>query len=279
MANYAFDVVAQARALQNELHGSASSNSYAGMLKAAQGQYQKILGGYQKALRGQAASQRAINAGYNQLQANVLGGLAASGTARSQEIADYYTEQSGRAQQQLVDRGLGNTTVASSLGARYNLDQAKAQTDLADKLANTRAGYQSQLGLAGLGYRDQANRQRAAIQGQQLGYMGDWQRTLAGLGMQGMNMSSRGGGSYSGGGRYGGGIRSSGYNPYGPMGAALSDSLPATGEDRINMNLFAGGGLPMGGRSRPQTTYIGGGGELSDADYDAAIWDLAGGYA
>ncbi len=158
---------------------------YQGMIRQAQDSYKGIMAGYRNALSGQQRAQQGINQGYNRLQANVLGGLAGQGQARSQEIADYYTAQSGAAMQGLTNRGLGNTTIANSVGRGLAYDQTKAQNALRESVAGQQAQYQTQLGLAGLGYRGQANQQNTALLGQNLGYQGDWQGRLLGAGLQG----------------------------------------------------------------------------------------------
>jgi hypothetical protein len=52
-----------------------------------------------------------------------------------------------------------------------SLDQSKAQTALANQIAQLYAGYQSNLGLAGLNYQNQAAMQNTALNSQQLGWM------------------------------------------------------------------------------------------------------------
>ena len=270
----------QATARGGAGRGGAGGGNYGKMLADAQKQYSGILQGYQNTLRGQRQQQQQTMQGYNQLQSSVLGGLAGAGTARSQEIADQYTRQAGQAQQDLVNRGLGNTTVTSSVGRGYALDQSKAQNDLADQLRNQVAGYQSQLGLAGLGFRDQAGRQNTALQGARLGYQGDYQRQLGGWAMQGLGMEnqlrsqqmqnySRGGGG--GGGRgVGGGYKIGGGSPEGYR----------PGDEMVPNPLANPYFTPM---QRPETTWIGGGAlpvAQHGRDYTAGIhdWDLAGEY-
>lgn len=145
---------------------------YQSMLDAANQSYKDTLAGYQSALSGMQAQQAEISQGYNTLQANVLGGLAGASKAASQEVADRYAWLGGKTDQQLISAGLGNTTVRGAMARGVTLDHAKAQTDVANTFANTAAGYQTNLGLAGLGYRANALGQQSAWQGAQLGYMG-----------------------------------------------------------------------------------------------------------
>lgn len=170
---------------------TGAPTGYQDMLKKSQQQYAGIMAGYQNALAGQQKRSQRIAQGYNQLQAGVLGQLQGAGNARSQQIADYYTAQAGQQNQSLINRGLGNTTVASSVGRGLAYDQTKAQTALSNDVAQNFAKYQSELGLAGLGYRGQANQQRTGLLNAQLGYQGDWQKALLGAGMQGASLANQ----------------------------------------------------------------------------------------
>lgn len=182
-------------------------SNYQTYLQNADKLYKETLQGYQTALSGLQSQQADINAGYNTLQANVLAGLEGSSKSASQEVADRYTALSGRTTQGLINRGLGNTTVQGAMQRGISLDESKAQTDVQNKFAQTAAGYQTQLGLAGLGYRGQALQQQLGLQGAQLGYMGGYsqQQNQIGLGMAGAYNSSLGRGGGGGGGSVGGG--------------------------------------------------------------------------
>ncbi len=239
--------------------GSYSSSTktpdFAHLMKQAQQRESVILKGYQNALRGQQRQQRQTMQGYNALQANVLGGLAGAGTARSQELADTYTMESGKAQQDLISRGLGNTTLTSSVGARYAGDHAKQQTLLANELADTNARYQSQLGLAGLDFRGQAIRSNAQLQGQSLGYQGDYQKALGDWATRGLEMQSRGRNQYGGGGGGGRGVGG---------GYSIGGGPRERPQEDMIANPYYQGGLaqplaqPLVGGGGGQTTWISG---------------------
>lgn len=185
--------------------------NYEAMLNQAQSNYGNIMSGYQQTLAAQEQAQQGIQQGYNQLYGNVMGAISGIGRSQSQAIADQYAQQVGRSTQGLVSAGLGNTTVTSSVGRGLALDKAKADIALSNQLAQLKAGYMSQLGLAGLNYRNQAAMQNTALMGQQLGYGANYQRELGGWAMQGLGMDQqmrlaqmRGwGGGAGGGGNYG----------------------------------------------------------------------------
>lgn len=203
---------------------------YQSMITSANDQYQQTISGYQTALSGMQSQQQAISQGYNTLQASVLGKIEGTDAAQRQAIRDEYAMQSGKMQQSMINRGLGNTTVQGAMQRGLTLDESKAETDLSNKFAQTAAQYQSQLGLAGLGYRGNALKDQQALQQAQLGYMGQWgmkQADLA-LGYAGLNEQEqarlmRGYGGGGGGG--GGGSKSSGAYP----GAYGSHPVYSTG--------------------------------------------------
>jgi hypothetical protein len=259
-----------------------AGGNYQSYLNNANKIYGETLQGYQTALSGLQGQQAGINAGYNQLQANVLSGLEGSSASASQEVADRYTAMSGKATQDMISRGLGNTTIQSAVQRGIGLDESKAQTDVHNKFAHTAAGYQTQLGLAGLGYRGAALGQQLQLQGQQLGYMGSYsqQQNQLGLGFANAYNGSIGRGGGGGGGSSGGGgmaLRGAWGGPtsYGGGGGSLPWSA------QISKN-WAGGPTPGAGwTGAAYDAWMGngggGGGEASD--WNASDWGQFGDYA
>jgi hypothetical protein len=133
--------------------------------------YSNILGGYQTALQSQQAVQQGIQQGYATLSSNVLGTIQGIDASQRQAIRDQYAMQAGQTAQGLINRGLGNTTVANSMQRGVAADRAKADIALTNQTQQLNAGYQSNLGLAGLNYANQANTQNTALRSQQLGWM------------------------------------------------------------------------------------------------------------
>jgi hypothetical protein len=182
--------------------------NYESMYNQSMGLYGGILGGYASALQQQQAAQQNVMAGYNNLQSTVLGGLAGQGQARSADLAANYTMRQGREMQNLISRGLGNSTIQSSVTRGLAFDEQRAQNSLAEDVARQNAEYQSRLGLASLGYQAQAAQQNMALLGQQLNYQSGWQSNLLGSSLQGMGredayrnqmINRLGGGGISGG--------------------------------------------------------------------------------
>lgn len=164
---------------------------YASMLKSAQSSYQAMINGYNTALSNQSSAQQAVEGGYSQLYHDVLSGIKDVGTSQSQAIADTYAQKSGSAMQGLINSGLGNTTVQSSVGRGLTLDEQKAQIALANQTSQLYAGYQSQLGLAGLNYRGQAIQQNSQLQSQQLGAMGQMAQSEGNWALQGYSIDAQ----------------------------------------------------------------------------------------
>ena len=138
------------------------NQQYQTALNQQNSNYQNILGQYaqnQAAVQGQVGN---VAQGYGQLSRQVLSSIQNIGASQSQAIQDVYAQQQGALNQQLVSRGLGNTTVVGSMQRGLTLDSQKAQIALANQIAQLYAGYQSQLGGAGL----QAQLQGAGLQAQ-----------------------------------------------------------------------------------------------------------------
>lgn len=151
--------------------GSAYSSAYNSALQQNQQMYGNILSGYQNVLANQGQAQQQISGGYGALANQVQQGIQGITASQQQAIQDVYAQQMGQQQQGLINAGLGNTTVQGAMARGLTLDEQKAQIALANQQAQLQAGYQSQLGLAGLGYQNQAIQQNTAQANNQLGFM------------------------------------------------------------------------------------------------------------
>ena len=145
--------------------------SYQAALQQNQAMYNNILGGYQQLMGNQQAAQQPIIQGYANLKTEVLGDIKGIDASEKQAIMDAYAQQSGGAQQSLINRGLGNATISDSVQRGLGLDQQKAQIALQNQMAQLTAGYASNLGQAGLNYQNQANMQNTALGQSQLNFM------------------------------------------------------------------------------------------------------------
>lgn len=112
---------------------------------------------YANALRLNSTNYSNILKGYQGLTSSVLGNIKGMGESAQQDITDQYAMLGGQQAQQLVSRGLGNTTVAQSVQRGLGYDQAKARTGASNQFANTYAGYQSNLGQSQLNWMNSVN--------------------------------------------------------------------------------------------------------------------------
>lgn len=108
-----------------------------------------------------------INAGFDTAYTRLQRGQRKSmrqvrklGRSERQDIDDQYNQSLGTSAQQLIDRGLGNTTVQQSVNRGIEAERSKANVRLTGELADLRAGYL-----------DRFNQQRTALANEQLRFM------------------------------------------------------------------------------------------------------------
>jgi hypothetical protein len=154
--------------------------------------YGQIAAGYQSVLNSFNAATPGIIAGYNTLGANVQKTIQGVDTSSLQAAADVYAQQQGATQQQMINAGLGNSTVLQSLTRGNTLDYSKATTAIQNQYAQLLAGYQSQIGLASLGYQANAQAQAAGIGTAEYSTLAGFDQALS------LNHSASGGSSQQG---------------------------------------------------------------------------------
>ncbi len=99
---------------------------------------------------------------YSNLGNQVQNTIAGIGKTQNDAINRQYVAEQGKADQGLIDRGLGNTTVTSAVNRGLTYDKRQSQNALQSQLAQLSAGYQSQLGLSSLGFQGQYMNQQNA---------------------------------------------------------------------------------------------------------------------
>lgn len=224
-------------------------NIYNQTMGLNQENYRNVLQSFQGAGQGLAAALPGIYSQYGDLGKNLLNTLGVGGggwgvaepAARS--IGQTFEQQNAKTQQQMINAGLGNTSVGANIQNQNAKMAGEAYGSLGAQLSQTAAGYLAQTGLAGIG---------AQLQGQ--GMLSDLSSrmggTLAGYHFsntagplygsesvsQGYppNYGGGGGGSGSGGSSGGGGSRgggggdvlagtSAGYSPqFGTWGSSFT---------------------------------------------------------
>lgn len=195
---------------------------YNQLVSINQQRYQNVIGAYQQGLGRLESQLGGVYGGYNQLTNRVLGQLGLTGggwgvaAPAATAIRQQFQQTAGQVQQRMIDAGLGNTTVQSNLAQQNALYASQAYGSLGSQLAQTAAGYTSQIGLAGLSARMQgAGMEANYVQGG-LGHLGQQLHNPAGnmIGNFGTSVSS----SYG----YGGGGGGGGVYPGSPGGAQMS---------------------------------------------------------
>lgn len=220
---------------------------YATALRLNQQNYQNILSGYQSAMGALSSGQHRIDLGYGQLSRQVQQTIHNVGGAQRQAIQDTYATQWGQQQQRMLDAGLGNSTVIAALQRGTRLDEQKAEVALADQIAQLQAGYQSQVGLAGLAAREQGLAIRAGLSGQYLGVLGNYRTPYPTWpGMESFSRQASGGSQRGGGGRQ----QSQGGGGYSQQsgGGGYAQSYSVQGVGSLG-NYYGSGGGGGGGYS------------------------------
>ena len=131
--------------------------------------YGDVMSGYADTLGRMQGQGAQIQAGYGALQGQVLGQLEGVDRGRRQEIDDAYAMSRGRAASDLVRRGIGGTTVRSSVDRGLQYDREKALTALAAQTGQQRAGYMADLGSRSMGAQQQLMGQYGSLGGQYMG--------------------------------------------------------------------------------------------------------------
>lgn len=216
----------------------AYQQAYNSSLAQNESMYTNIMAGYQKSLASQTTAQQAIQAGYSDLYNNVLGQVKNMYAGQSEGIDRASAQAGAKDSQQLIDRGLGNTTVQSSVNRGVESDRQYQQTLLTGQEAGTQAQYMSQLGMAGLQSQQHGVDAATGLQGRQLDFMNSMKAgypdggMYAGLAQQAaMNQANRRNPMTFGGGQQGGAGPKLGYVPGGGpyYGSGSYGGPPSTG--------------------------------------------------
>jgi hypothetical protein len=102
-------------------------------------------------LYGQFQTQaNSIQNQYAALNRNVMRRMAGSNRANMMDIANKYTAMSGQVSQQMIDRGLGNTTLQFQAQRGVAQDRAHETTRSRNMYAQLMGNMQAQIGQAGL---------------------------------------------------------------------------------------------------------------------------------
>ncbi len=255
-----------------------TDSAYSQLLGLNQQNYGNVLGAYSQGQQQAGGQLPGIYGGYGQLggdvqstlgMGQVLGQNGNWGVAApaAQAIGQAYDQQRANTTQQMTSAGLGNTTAVANAQNQNALGYGQAIGGLGAQLAQTAAGYQAQIGQAGLGARMQGLGMQTGLSGQEGGTLGSYRYAntagaLEGQASQATNKQTSTGGSFSGGGSNGGGLGSNPVNAYN-QGAPTGFSGPSGGSPvGIGSGAYgsAGGAAAGGGASGAMGGGITGGG-------------------
>ncbi len=190
--------------------GQAYGQAYNSALQMNQSNYQNIMQGYQQALAQQSSAQAAIGAGYTNLYNNVLSTIKDTFGAQSTAINQGAAREQASGSQNLINSGLGNSTIMQSMNMGVESQRQQQQTSLTDQQAQMMGSYMSNLGLAGLQNQQVGQAQIAGTTQNQLGFMNSVQANYPNAGLyaqlaqqQAANKYGYGGGSFAGAGNPG----------------------------------------------------------------------------
>jgi len=238
--------------------------------------YNNIQAQYQQAQQNATGQLQGIYAGYGSLSQSVLNmlGVGKAGdwgvaTPAQQQIARQYAQSQGQNQQSLINSGLGNSTLLANVMNQGNLQAAQAYGNLGAQLAQTAAGYTSQIGLAGLSARQQGVNTQLGFAGQELGNLShfNFAPNINLYGQASYSYSPNGGygGGYGAGGGTGGGSYQGSYRPSFQAGSLGSYGGEFGGYDFPNNTPQQPGGQAGGEEDYyPGGYYPGGEGESYD---------------
>lgn len=170
------------------------NSAYGAAAATNQNLYSTAMGGYAQMIAQANAAQQQNQQGWGNLQRNVMNRLKGSNRANLQDIADQFTKLSGSFSQQMIDRGLGNTTVQQSMQRGVAADYAKERTRSQGAFAQLQANYLSQIGSNRLQAQQQGIGMMSGLQSDQMHYLSSIQAPYPDPGMYAAMASQQGGG-------------------------------------------------------------------------------------
>lgn len=129
------DLLSGLNAQQNQMLGGLGglygqrTNQYAQGAEAAMNRYNDPFSFWTSASAN-------VGRGYDALNQDVMNRTGLMGATEAENIRQRFGQQQAQAEQDLINRGLGNTTIRPAVQRGINYDQSRAQTGLAEDVAN-----------------------------------------------------------------------------------------------------------------------------------------------
>lgn len=129
------DLLSGLNAQQNQMLGGLGglygqrTNQYAQGAEAAMNRYNDPFSFW-------TSTSANVGRGYDALNQDVMNRTGLMGATEAENIRQRFGQQQAQAEQDLINRGLGNTTIRPAVQRGINYDQSRAQTGLAEDVAN-----------------------------------------------------------------------------------------------------------------------------------------------
>jgi hypothetical protein len=161
--NQQLDVLSGLNANQDRNLGALS-----GLYGNMTGQYAQgannVMGQYNQAYNDWASNSANVGRGYDNLNSDLQSRNNLLGQTEATNIDERFARQQASADQDLINRGLGNTTVRSSVNRGIGYDQSRAQTALAQDVNAIRNQTDMSTRLPELSFGERANQFGAGLQ-------------------------------------------------------------------------------------------------------------------
>ncbi len=129
-----------------------------------------ISGGYGGATGTLQSGNKGIAYDYGQLLDRTIGLIGGIGKTAARDINDRYAQDAAKAQQRAISAGLGASSLPFAVNRGLQSDRERAQGDLTERIAGLQASNMSELGRAGLGFRERGLNNEDAARARQLGF-------------------------------------------------------------------------------------------------------------
>lgn len=185
----------------------SGSNSYAAAAQLNRDLFNAQQQGWAQNLAQYQAGMQGVTSGWQNLTGQAMGLLRGTNRANLQDIANKYTALSGQMSNQMIDRGLGNSTVQQAMQIGLRQSQAREATRSRGEFGQLLANTLGSLGGAGLAAQERGVSGASDIYRGYLGFLNSVNAPYPQGSMYGADSSS--GTSVIGGGRPTGGFQPS----------------------------------------------------------------------
>lgn len=147
--------------------GQNYADAYTGALNLNAGIYNNANTNYDTLRQQQDDLYGTIFKSYTQNMGDVLGRIAGTNSSNLRDIDTAYTAQSAKSAQDMISRGLGNSTVQQNMQRAIALDRERARTNSQNQFAQLEASYMDRIGQNFINSQENAAAARTALGSEQ----------------------------------------------------------------------------------------------------------------